>query len=166
MCDLSPGSPYPGPVYFPSKPGEGMAWSHGRPSDLSSYKYHAYLLGNLPVEPAWPSNVRVILSIDRHTCAGCTPDQEQGHWGPPSSVEGLGFHMEQPRPKNSSWPLTGQPPRPQKGSERKVGTFVLCTEEKCLGGPARALPPPRPPLVLSGWLAPAVMPRPRMKRQK
>lgn len=118
------------------------------------------------MEPARPSNVRVILSIDRRTCAGCTPDQEQDHWGPPSSVEGLGFHMEQPRPKNSSWPLTGQQPRPQKGSERKVGTFVLCTEEKCFGGPARALPPPRPPLVLSGWLAPAVMPQPRMKRHK
>lgn len=92
----------------------------------------AYLLGDLPVEPARPSNVRVILRIDRCTCAGRTPDQGRGHLVPPSSsVEGLGFHTEQPRPKNSSWPLTGQPPRPQKGSERKVGTFVLCTEEKC-----------------------------------
>lgn len=41
VCDLSPGSPYPGPVFLPSKPGEGMVWSHSRPSDLSSYKYHS-----------------------------------------------------------------------------------------------------------------------------
>lgn len=30
-----------GLFFLPSKPGEGMVWSHGRPSDLSSYKYHS-----------------------------------------------------------------------------------------------------------------------------
>lgn len=43
----------------------------------------AYLLGDLPVEPARPSNVRVILRIDRCTCAGRTPDQGRGHLVPP-----------------------------------------------------------------------------------
>lgn len=100
---------------------------NGRPSDLSSYEYHARAPLSARRSGLWnPPGLPMCVSfwrIDHKPALAAPCDQGRGHLVPPSFLcGGTRFHTEQPRPKIAA----GHPQANRPGPKKEVrGRWAL-----------------------------------------